>query len=118
MVNPLIDFAADFAELLEAWAGNRAGAGADNAEGVFVRGVAVPLSFKATPPQPLNQNDLIQDEGGEFRRSIVKTYTPFALLINDRVTYGSTLYEVHQIDERQPLGSYQKVYLVKVQNDN
>ena len=114
----LIDFGTDFAELLEPWTGTRAGAGADNAEGVFVPGVSAPLSFSATPPQPINQNDLVMDEGGEFRRSIVKTYTPFTLLINDRVTYGGTLYEVHQIDERQPLGSYQKAYLVKVQNDN
>jgi hypothetical protein len=114
----LIDFGADFAELLEPWAGTRAGAGSDDAEGNYVPGVDVPLSFLATPPQPINQNDLVMDEGGEFRRSIVKTYTPAVLLINDRVTYGGTLYEAHQIDERQPLGSYQKVYLVKVQNDN
>lgn len=104
----LIDFAVDFAELLEPWTGARAGAGADNAEGVYVPGVDVPLSFSATPPQPIKQNELAMEEGGEFRRSIVKTYTPFTLLINDRVSYGGTLYEVHQIDERQPLGSYQR----------
>ena len=114
----LIDFATDFAELLVPWTGSRAGAGADNAEGVFVPGTPVALAFNATPPQPIKQNELAMDEGGEFRRSIVKTYTPFALLINDRVTFASTLYEVHQIDERQPLGTYQKVYLVKVQDDN
>jgi hypothetical protein len=114
----LIDFGIDFAELLEPWTGARAGAGTDDAEGNFVPGATVPLSFSATPPQPINQNDLVMDEGGEFRRSIVKTYTPFTLLINDRVTYGGTLYEVHQIDERRPIGSYQKAYLVKVQNDN
>jgi hypothetical protein len=118
MVNPLIDFAVDFADLLDSWTGSRAAAGADNSEGVFVPGVAVPLSFRATPPQPINQNDLVQDEGGEFRRSVVKTYTSAVLLINDRLTYAGTVYEVHQIDERQPLGTYQKVYLVKVQNDN
>lgn len=118
MANPLIDFGADFADLLESWTGARAGAGSDNAEGVYVPGVDVPLSFLATPPQPINQNDLVMEEGGEFRRSIVKTYTPEALQINDRVTYGGVTYEVHQIDERQPLGSYQKAYLVKVQNDN
>ena len=114
----IIDFGTDFAEILESWTGTRAGVGADNTEGVYVPGTPVALSFKATPPQPINQNDLVIDEGGEFRRSIVKTYTPATLLINDRVTYGGTLYEVHQIDERQPLGTYQKVYLVKVQNDN
>jgi hypothetical protein len=114
----LIDFATDFADLLENWTGTRAGVGSDNDEGVFVHGADVPLSFKATPPQPIGQNDLVMDEGGEFRRSIVKTYTPFVLLINDRVTYAGTTYEVHQIDERQALGTYQKVYLVKVQNDN
>jgi len=117
-INALIDFGTDFAELLEQWTGTRAGEGADNAEGVYVPGVATALSFMAMPPQPVNQNDLVMDEGGEFRRSIVKTYTPATLLINDRVTYADTLYEVHQIDVRQPLGSYQKVYLVKVQNDN
>lgn len=117
-INALIDFGTDFADLLDDWTGTRAGVGADNAEGVYVPGASTPLSFKATPPQPINQNDLVIDEGGEFRRSIVKTYTPATLLINDRVTYVGTLYEVHQIDERQPLGTYQKVYLVKVQNDN
>lgn len=114
----LIDFATDFAELLEPWTGTRAGAGTDDAEGNYAPGTPAALSFMATPPQPINQNDLVMDEGGEFRRSIVKTYTPAVLLINDRVTYAGTLYEIHQIDERQPLGSYQKVYLVKVQNDN
>lgn len=114
----LIDFATDFAELLEPWTGTRAGAGADNAEGVYVPGTPVAIAFDATPPQPIKQNELAMDEGGEFRRSIVKTYTPATLLINDRVTYAGVLYEVHQIDERQPLGAYQKVFLVKVQNDN
>ena len=118
MASALIDFGADFAELLESWTGTRAGVGADNAEGVYVPGADVPLAFLAPPPPPINQNDLVMDEGGEFRRSIVKTYTPATLLISDRVTYAGTLYEVHQIDERQPLGTYQKVYLVKVQNDN
>jgi hypothetical protein len=114
----LIDFGPVFSDMLELWTGTRAGAGTDDAEGNYVPGAAVPLLFLAMPPQPISQNDLVMEEGGEFRRSTVKTYTPFGLLINDRVTYGVTLYEVHQVDERQPLGSYQKVYLVKVQDDN
>lgn len=114
----LIDFGTEFAELLEQWAGTRAGAGTDDAEGNYVPGADAPLSFLAAPPQPIKQNELVMDDGGEFARSIVKTYTPATLLINDQVAYGGTLYEVHQIDERQPLGSYQKVYLVKVQDDH
>lgn len=115
----LIDFAVDFAELLEPWTGARAGAGADNAEGVYVPGADVPLSFMATPPQPINQNDVVMDEGGEFIRSAEKTYTPDDVRNNDIVTYdGVKMFRALQNDDRTPLGSYKKVYLVKVQNDN
>lgn len=114
----LIDFANEFSEFLVPWTGSRPTAGADNAEGVYVPGASVPLSFQAVPVQPLTMKELQMVEGGEFVRSIVKTYTPFALEINDIVSYLGENYEIHQIDQRDPLGTYRKVYLVKVQNDH
>lgn len=114
----LIDFGTDFADLLVKWSGSRAGAGSDNAEGVFLPGVAVPFAFMAVPPQPMTMNELQMEEGGEFVRSLVKTYTPYALQINDVLTFRGISYEVHRIDDRQPLGRFLKVTLRKVQNDN
>jgi hypothetical protein len=114
----LIDFAADFADLLTDWSGVRRSAGSDNAEGVFVPGAEVPFTFKAVPPQPITMNELQQVEGGEFTRSIVKTYTPYPLLNNDIVTYDGIDYEMLQFDNRGPLGSHRKAYLVRVQDDH
>lgn len=114
----LIDFAASFASLLVRWDGSRTGAGADDDEGNFVPGVAAPFSFMAVPPQPLTMNELQMQDGGEFVRSLVKTYTPYALQINDVVTFDGISYEVHRIDDRQTLGRYIKATLRKVQNDN
>lgn len=114
----LIDFASDFADLVTGWGGVRLASGADNAEGIFVPGAAVPFTFKAVPPQPITMNEQQQVEGGEFARSIVKTYTPYALMLNDLVTFGGIDYEVLQLDTRDPLGTYRKAYLVKVQNDH
>lgn len=114
----LIDFSADFADLLTGWTGVRYGAGADNAEGVYVPGVAAAFEFKAVPPQPITMNEQQQVEGGEFARSIVKTYTPYALELNDRVTFGGIEHEVLQIDTRDTLGTYRKAYLVRVQDDH
>jgi len=113
----LINFASDFADLLVSWAGLRMAAGTDDTEGNYVPGTAVPFTIRATPCQPLTQNELQMVEGGSFDRSIVKTYTADTVLNGDLLTYNSVQYKVMQFDDRQPLGTYVKIYLVKVQND-
>lgn len=118
-INALIDFGTDFADLLDDWTGTRAGVGSDNTEGVYVPGTPTPLSFKATPPQPINQNEVVMDEGGEFIRSAEKAYTPDDVRNNDIVTYdGVKMFRVLEDGDRLPLGGHKKIYLVKVQNDN
>ena len=114
----IIDLATEFADLLVPWAGARLSAGTDDAEGNYVPGTSVPFTIRATPCQPLTQNELQMVEGGSFDRSIVKTYTADTVLNSDLLTYNGIQYKVMQFDDRQPLGTYQKVYLVKVQNDN
>lgn len=113
----LIDFANDFADLLVPWTGTRASAGSDDAQGRYVEGASSALSFDATPVQPLTQNELRQQEGGEYVGSRVKTYSPFALLNNDIITGDGVTYQVMQIDNRAQLGTYTKAFLIKVQND-
>lgn len=113
----LIDFANDFADLLIPWTGTRPGIGADDDEGNHVPGVPTPLSFTATPVQPLNQNELKQQEGGEFVSSWVKAYSPFEVLINDVVTDNDVTYLVMQREPRNRLGGHHKFYCRAIQDD-
>ena len=112
-----IDFANDFADLLIPWTGSRPGVGADDAEGNYVPGTPAPLSFNATPVQPLNQKELKRQEGGEFVTSWVKAYTPTELFNNDIVTDNAVTYKVMQVEPRDRLGGHFKFYCRKVQDD-
>lgn len=111
----LIDFANDFADLLVRWTGQRATSGTTDNEGNYAPGAATELTFMATHVQPLKMNELRQTEAGEYNASDVKTYTPFALLPDDVVTYRGVNYQVRAVDDREPLGRYYKAILRKVQ---
>lgn len=113
----IIDFANEFSDLLVAWTGTRETAGADNAAGQYVPGTPTPLSFMATPVQPLSMRELKQQDGGEFVGSTVKTYTAFDVQINDVLTYRGINYQVRQINDRDTFGGYRQAMLTKVQND-
>jgi hypothetical protein len=96
---------------------SRAATGSDDSEGNHVSGTPTTVTIKAMPVQPVKMGDMVRDDGGEFVRSSVKTYTQYAVVQNDLITFRSVQYKVLQVDDRDPIGGHYKVIMVKVQND-
>jgi hypothetical protein len=108
---------AEFADLMEPMTLSRAAAGSDDSEGNYVAGSATTVTIQAIPVQPVKMGDMVRDEAGEFVRSAVKTYTQYAVVQDDLITYRGVQYKVNRVDDRDPIGGHYKVIMVKVQND-
>lgn len=114
----MINFAADFADLLVPMTLSRNAAGTVNAEGQYVAGSATSVAITAVPPQQVKMGDLVDDESGQITRSHVRTYTDYAVAVGDIISYKAIDYRVDMVSDRDDLGSYYRAIMVKVQNDH
>ena len=117
----LIDFAADFADLLITHNGLRSEAGS-NVNGRWVPGGTSPFTFKGTYPQPAGQDDFaLLPEGSQLNSTIV-IHSVQALKRadnqsgNDVVLWEGGSFMVMQSDRRNHLGCHYRNVLTKVQD--
>lgn len=113
----MIDFAADFADLLEDWTLTTTTAGSVGDYGQWVPGADVVSTIQAVPPQPLNENELRQQEGGEYTSSLEKTYCTTAVPNGSKMSFDGIDYEVHQSETRSRLGGHHKLILRRIVGD-
>lgn len=114
----IIDFAADFADLLEDWTLTTTSPGAVGDYGQWVPGGDVVSTIQAVPPQPLNENEWQQQEGGEYTSSLEKTYSTTAVSNGDKLSFDGIDYEVHQSVTRARLGGFHKLILRRIVGDS
>lgn len=117
----LIDFEADFAELLIRHAGSRYGAGTKDDRGRIQSGVSAPFTFCGTYPQPANQDDMsMLPEGTEIVSALVLHSVQKLNVVGgdvkaDVVIWEGVNYLVMQSDRRNHLGKYYRTVIRKVQ---
>ena len=120
MSNLLINFAADFADLLIKHNGSRFGPSTRDTRGRSVAGAAVPFTFKGTYPQPASANDLKLAADGSDVSSAITIYSVQQLNITtsnskgDIVTWEGEDYFVMQSNKRNHLAGNYKNLLRKV----
>lgn len=117
----LIDFGADFADLLIKHSGLRYGAGTKDGRGRFQSGVSASFSFKGTYPQPSSQDDMsLLPEGTDVTSSLTLHSVQKLNVVDgnkkaDIVIWEGVNYLVMQSNRRNHLGSYYRNLIVKVQ---
>ena len=91
--------------------------------GSRVKGVWVPgapgagVPIKMIAPQPVNARELQLLEDGEHVRNFVKTWTEADVTTRDNtrdadfIVYAGREFKVMQVENREPLGKYKKVFL-------
>ena len=117
----LINFAAEFADLLIKHNGYRFAASTKDARGRVVQGAQVAFTFKGTYPQPASENDLkLLPEGSTASSSLVMhSVQQLNITIGntkgDIVTWESEDYFVMQSNKRNHLAGNYRNLLRKVQ---
>ena len=117
----LIDFGADFADLLITHTAERFGATTKSAEGRAVSGAPAVFAFRGTNPQPANANDLkMLPEGSTLSSSIVihsveKINIATGSGAGDVLIWEGSRYRARQQNIRNPLAGNYRTLFVKIQ---
>jgi hypothetical protein len=97
--------------------------------GSFIKGIwvpdsdAVPESIRVIAPQPVNARELQMLPDGEHVRNYLKTWTEADVetregeLDSDKLDIFGTVYKVVQVENREPLGQYRKVFIREIRPD-
>lgn len=128
MSGTLIDFDDSFGDMLIRWTGQRFSPGYTNDEGVWVDGASQPISFMATPHQPVGSESmqLAKKEDGQLVDDLRKVYTSFPLRSRDESKNPDIItdpdsglqYEVIRVAQRNRQGGYYKAIIEKLQGDS
>ena len=119
-MNPLINFAADFADLLIKHTGYRYGASTKDTRGRVVQSAQLAFTFKGTYPQPASENDLKLAPEGSTPSSSLVIHSVQQLNITtgnikgDVVTWENEDYFVMQSNKRNHLAGNYRNLLRKV----
>jgi len=117
----LIDFAAEFADLLITHNGSRFGNTTKDADGRAVPPVANPFTFKGTYPQPATENDLKLLPEGSTPSSAIVIHSVQQLNITENSKKGDIViwegddYLVLQSNRRNNLAGHYRNLMRKVQ---
>ena len=117
----LINFAAEFADLLIKHSGYRYAASSKDARGRIVQGAQVAFTFKGTYPQPAGGSDLKLASGGSTESGSLVVHSVQQLNITtgntkgDIVTWEGEDYFVMQSNKRNHLAGNYRNLLRKIQ---
>ena len=97
--------------------------------GTYVEGIWVPDAddtpedIRVIAPQPVNARELQMLPDGEHVRNYLKTWTDADVetregaLDSDKLNIFGTVYKVVQVENREPLGNYRKVFIREIRPD-
>jgi len=117
----LIDFEAEFADLLTLHNAERFDATTKSAEGRAVSGAGTPFTFTGTYPQPARANDLKMLPDGSILSSSLIVHSVQKINIATGSRNGDVLiwdggrYRARQQNIRSPLGGNYRTLFVKIQ---
>jgi len=92
-------------------------------KGIYTPAFGAPVPIRVIAPQPVNARDLQMLEDGEHVRNYLKTWTEAEVKTREQsveadrlVIFGRT-YRVMQVENREPLGKYRKVFIHEITAD-